>query len=347
MLGELPAVTVPSVAEPRSGPSGRAKAGLSRASASSDVSRRGPSSTDTTNSRPFASRTVTGAISALKAAGRSAAMAFWWLVSARCVLVGPADGVTDRDTLGVGAHVAILEGAPQAVMDRRVHQASVTQPVAEAGMGQQERGGVHVLHPTGHGHARIAGPDLGRGQHDRLHARATDAVDRRRAGRIGQATGERCLAGRILAGARLDHLAHQDLVDRRAIRQAGSLERGANRHPAKPGGRDAAQSPAELADRGARGADDEDRAVTSGGFVDHRLQSTPGRRRARCPRPEGPAGASPDDVVSAGTCGFPDRSSGQGARRRRAPGAVVAGRLAGRPGPRRAPASRPGRRRAR
>ena len=81
--GALPAVTVPSIAEPRSSPSGRAKAGLSRARASIVESRRGPSSMLTIVSRPFASRTVTGASSASKRPASIAAIAFWWLARAK------------------------------------------------------------------------------------------------------------------------------------------------------------------------------------------------------------------------------------------------------------------------
>ena len=80
--GALPAVTVPIVAEPRSSPSGRSKAGPSFASASAVVSRRGPSSTATTVSRPLASRTVTGASSASNRPSSMAATACWWDASA-------------------------------------------------------------------------------------------------------------------------------------------------------------------------------------------------------------------------------------------------------------------------
>ncbi len=81
--GALPAVTVPSSAPPRSSPAGSSKAGFRRASASAVVSRRGLSSTSTTVSRPFASRTVTGAISSAKRPPSWAATARRWLSRAK------------------------------------------------------------------------------------------------------------------------------------------------------------------------------------------------------------------------------------------------------------------------
>ena len=55
--------------------------------------------------------------------------------------------------------------------------------------------------------------DLRGGEHDGLEAGAADAVDRRRARRVGKPRFQRRLASRRLAHAGLEHLAHQDLVD--------------------------------------------------------------------------------------------------------------------------------------
>ena len=97
----------------------------------------------------------------------------------------------------------------------------------------------------------VARPDLGGGQHDRLEARAADAVDRGRARRVGQAAGERRLAGRRLADAGLEDLAHQDLVDRRAVGQAGALEAARMATPPSSVAGTSLERAAELADRGA------------------------------------------------------------------------------------------------
>ena len=44
------------------------------------------------------------------------------------VLVLAADLLVDRDALGVRAHVALLDGAPQTVVHRRVDELAVAQP---------------------------------------------------------------------------------------------------------------------------------------------------------------------------------------------------------------------------
>src|SRR6185436_17322745 len=50
-----------------------------------------------------------------------------------CVLVLAGDAVVDRDTLRMGAHVAVLDRAPQAVVDRRVDELAVPEAEPEAG----------------------------------------------------------------------------------------------------------------------------------------------------------------------------------------------------------------------
>ena len=109
MPGALPAVTVPSVASPRSSPSGSAKTGFSRASASALESRRGPSSTETTVSRPL--RIADGhrrhlVVEPARVDGGDRLLV---ALERELVLVLAADVVLDRDALGVGAHVAALD----------------------------------------------------------------------------------------------------------------------------------------------------------------------------------------------------------------------------------------------
>ena len=213
MPGALPAVTVPAVASPRSSPSGSAKTGRSRASASAVESRRGFSSSAMTVSRPFASRIVTGASLRGEPAGVHRGDRLLVARERERVLVLAAHVVADRDALGVRAHVAVLDGAPQAVADGRVHDLGVAQAVAEAGAGQQVRRAVHRLHAAGDGELGVAGPDLRGGQHDRLQAGAADAVDGRGGRRVGESGAQDRLASGRLAGTALEDLAHEHVVE--------------------------------------------------------------------------------------------------------------------------------------
>ena len=267
MPGALPAVTVPMVASPRSPDAwlgqveGRLQAGerLERGVAP------GPSSTVTTVSRPLASRTVTGAVSASNRPASMAATAFWWLASAKASWSSRLTRVLDRDALGVRAHVAVLDGAPQAVVDGRVDQLAVAEAEAEARAGHEVGRLVHGFHAACDDGLRVAGPDLGGREHDRLEAGAADPVDGRGARAVRESRLQERLARGGLPDAGLQDLAHEHLVDpgRRRI-EAGPLDGRPDRDAPELGGRDGAQRPGELADRRARGAHDEDVAVRSG-----------------------------------------------------------------------------------
>src|SRR5436190_3261613 len=173
------------------------------------------------------------------------------------VLVLPRDRVVDRDALGMRSHVAVLERAPQPVLNRRVDERAVPQAIAEARPRQQVGGEIHALHPARHDHLGVARPDLRGAEHDRLQPRPADAIDRRRGRRVRESARERGLARRRLAGARLQHLAHQDLVDRRAVTQPGTLQGCPDRDAAQLRGSRGRQRAAELADRRPGGARDE------------------------------------------------------------------------------------------
>ena len=184
------------------------------------------------------------------------------------VLVLAADVVADRHALGVGAHVAVLDGAPETVVDGRVDQLPVAEAKAEPGARQEVGRAVHRLHAAGDRELRVARPDLGGGEHDRLEAGTADPVD----GRRGRAVREACLEGRLagggLADTGLQHLAHEDLVDLGGRRvETGPLHGGPDRDATEFRGRDRAQCSGELADRRARRADEVDVAVRAGAWA--------------------------------------------------------------------------------
>ena len=171
----------------------------------------------------------------------------------------------------MGAHVASLDGTPQPVAHGRIDERPVAEAIAEAGPGQEVRRAVHALHAARDDDVGVTGADLGGAEHDRLESRAADAVDRRRARRHRQTAAQRRLSSRRLAGAGLEHLAHEDLVDRDVGRQAAPLDRGSDGDAAELDRGDVGQRAAELADRRAGRADEVDAAVAaSGSRVSHR-----------------------------------------------------------------------------
>ena len=90
----------------------------------------------------------------------------------------------------------------------------------------------------------VAGPDPGGAEHDRLEARAADAVDRRGGRRVREAGPQQRLPRRSLAGAALQDLAHDDLVDAGVGRQPGPIDGRANRNrPSSTAGTDESEPP--------------------------------------------------------------------------------------------------------
>ncbi len=170
------------------------------------------------------------------------------------VLVLAADLVLVGDVLGGGAHVAVLERAPEAVADHLVDELAVTEPVAVAGVLDQVRRARHVLHAAREDHLAVAEPDRLGGERDRLQPRAAHLVDGHRRRALGQARAEGCLARRVLAEARRQHVAHQHLVD--AV-DAGAAQRLLRRDRAELRRRDVDECTAHGADGGAHSADDD------------------------------------------------------------------------------------------
>jgi hypothetical protein len=133
-------------------------------------------------------------------------------------------------------HVAVLEAGP------RPHQ--------------QVRGPGHRLHAAGHDDLELAGPDQLVGQRDGVQTGQTDLVDRDGRDVHRDAGLDRRLPGRNLADARLQHLAHDHVLDV-GPGQAGPLDGAADRDPAQLGRRDRGERTVEAADRGSGPGDDD------------------------------------------------------------------------------------------
>ena len=91
----------------------------------------------TTVSRPFASRDGDRRQLGVEPAGVDRRDRLLVAGQRERVLVLAADVVLDRDALGVGAHVAVLDRAPQAVGDGRVDELGVAEPEPERAPGRR------------------------------------------------------------------------------------------------------------------------------------------------------------------------------------------------------------------
>ena len=153
-------------------------------------------------------------------------------------------------------HLLFGEGVGEAVVGHRVDGADVAHAKAEASAGQQVGRLAHRLHPPGHRDLSVAGADREVGDADRAHARGADLVDRLRGHLLGDAALDLGLARGDLPLAGLQHLAEDDLVDLLGG-DAGALQGGLDHVAAEVGGVERGEGPAHLAERGARGSEDD------------------------------------------------------------------------------------------
>ena len=147
------------------------------------------------------------------------------------VLLVSADLPLARVVLGGRAHVIAVEGIPQAVLDHRVDHLGVAHLHTVAQVHDVRRL-AHALLAAGDDDRRRAFLDLLGAERDRAQARAAELVHApggrvdRDAGRNGR------LAGRVLAGAGREDLAHDDF-GHVAGRDAGTIERAFDRRLAE------------------------------------------------------------------------------------------------------------------
>ena len=126
------------------------------------------------------------------------------------LLTGDAPHVAD--VLGGGAHVVVVIGVPQAVLDHGVHHLIVTHAGAPAGGGDGIGGGGHILGAAGHHDVGVAGED-GAGALDHgLHAGAAHHAHSVSGHADGHTGLQRGLAGGVLAQASGQDAAKHDLI---------------------------------------------------------------------------------------------------------------------------------------
>ena len=188
------------------------------------------------------------------------------------VLRGAADVVVLGDDLARVAHVALLEGAPQAVVDHRVDDLAVAHPQAVAHARQQVRTVAHRLHPAGHGDVDVADADRLIGDHHGLEPGAAHLVDGQRGDVIRQSAVERGLARRILAQPGADDVAHDAFVDDLRV-DARAADGFGDRQRAELRRGEALERAEELARRRSDGGHDH-------GFTHSRAQASGLRTRA-------------------------------------------------------------------
>ena len=208
------------------------------ASVSSVVSRRGASSTSTTVS-PLRPLIVTGTISSARRPSSVASIASWCERSAQRSMSARVSSELGGDLARLARPCGLpANGFVQPVVDHRVDRLAVAHPVAEAGLLEQVGRVRHRLHAAADADLDVAGADRRVEQPDGAHPRGAHLVDRLRGDLLRDPGLDLRLAGRDLALAGLEHLAHDDVLDLLG-RDLGALERGLDRGAAELGRVDA------------------------------------------------------------------------------------------------------------
>ena len=199
------------------------------------------------------------------------------------VLAAARDVELAREILGMPPGMLVGECIDEAVAQHAVEDRGLAHPVAPAGAVEQVRRALHAFHAAGDGRVREAQHDLLRGIDDRLRAGAADPVDRQRGNRDRNAGADRRLPCGVHLVAGLDHVAHHDRVDGRAI-QTAAPQGLAHGDRAELGRGRVLQGAVERADRRPDGVADDDFACTHDAFLDHVDMGADGRPRAvvRC-----------------------------------------------------------------
>ena len=173
------------------------------------------------------------------------------------VLCGTVDTEFSLVPLGRIAHRAGVERAGESVVDQDVDQRAVAVPVAAATPVEQVRRRGHRLHATGDHDVGLPESEHVARMSDRTHPGQAHLVD----GLCGRPHAEsgsyRGLPCGVLARTSLEHVTHQDPVDRSGV-DPGPFHRSRDRGRPETHSPEARQTATETADRGARRTDDDD-----------------------------------------------------------------------------------------
>ena len=143
------------------------------------------------------------------------------------------------------------EGRPQPVVDHRVNHLAVAHARAEACLGEQVRRLGHGFHTARDDDFDLAGADQLVGKRDRVDAGETNLVNRDRRHLLGDSGLDRGLPGGDLAGAGLQDVAHDHVVDVLAL-HSREIESGPDRVRPETLSRDLLERAPKLAKRRAR-----------------------------------------------------------------------------------------------
>ena len=171
------------------------------------------------------------------------------------VLVLARDPELARDERRLLDHVPAVEARDQPVVGHQIEQRAVAEPVAEPRLLEDVGRVRHRLHAARHDDAVVAGADHQVGDLDGPHAGGADLVDRVGGHLDRQSRPDRSLPRGRLAGAALEHLAHDHVLDL-VVAHIDAVERRADRDRAELGRLLVGETAAELAERRPDGGDD-------------------------------------------------------------------------------------------
>ena len=164
------------------------------------------------------------------------------------ILVGTRNRVRHGNVIGFVAHRAILERAPETVVEHRVDRLPIAKFPALAHARQQIGSTAHALHAAGDDHLGIFGADRLIGQHHGLQSRTANFVHAHRRHRRRQFSREGRLPGRGLTDTGRQDVTQNHIVDLVDVDAGAAQHFGDDRRRQFRSG-EVRQSPLEFSDR--------------------------------------------------------------------------------------------------